>query len=276
MRKRTLGAPASPWLGLVAWWLGASGAGCPAAPPPVPPSVGPTQLPAGDGGAAGPEAAPGPTAPGEEALDEEILLVVGGNFAPDHLGPERYASIVERVRTHAAACLTRFDERFLRGAAPDPDQLELHLPTLLGLAAAGDPAGALALARRLRSAYPLALEMARDAGQRERLRQRLLTLDVLLTRLEPEPDRFTQQTEPDRACAARDDDGRSVLRVERDCSCGEQLACRAELRDETLDLDVRLDDSIVQCRDCYQTIAICLLPELPAATTLDVTLAGRS
>jgi hypothetical protein len=208
-------------------------------------------------------------------VDRDIVLVVGGSFSPDHIGPDRHAEVAERVRLGAAEYLARFDALFLQGDAPDLQQLEAHLPTLLELTAEGDPARTAAMAMRLRRAYPLALELAADRDARERLRQRLLTLDVLLARLDTGPTDFTGAAEPSRICAARDDGGRSVLRVERDCSCGERMACRVVLDGETLALHVALDDSTALCDDCYQTTAICLLPELPASSTLTVTLAGR-
>jgi hypothetical protein len=228
------------------------------------------------GDAAGPAEEPAPAAWSPAALDRDIELVVGGSFAADHIGPGHHAEVVTRIRTDAAAYLARFDALFLQGDAPDPARLALHLPRLLELSAEGDAGAAGAMALRLRRAYPLAMQMTSDPDLRARLQQRLLTLDVLLARLDTEPGEFSRVAEPDRVCTARDDEGRSVLRVERDCSCGERLVCRSAVQDGTLALEVRLDDSRMICDDCYQTIAICLLPPLPASTALAVTLDGRS
>ena len=47
-------------------------------------------------------------------VDQDIAIIVGGSFSPDHIGPTKYQQIVRRVRAAPDRHLQAFERRFLR------------------------------------------------------------------------------------------------------------------------------------------------------------------
>ncbi|HUQ02474.1 MAG TPA: hypothetical protein VM261_08265, partial [Kofleriaceae bacterium] len=64
------------------------------------------------------------------------------------------------------------------------------------------------------------------------------------------------------SCTTASPDGRTAIRVTRECSCGETLACSATLGAHgKLQLAVKYDpDSPAMCTDCYATHSACTVP----------------
>lgn len=64
------------------------------------------------------------------SIENDVLLVVGGNFTPDHLGPEAYAEVVARVRKQPEVYLSTFESLAL-GANFDALTLSRLHPVVL-------------------------------------------------------------------------------------------------------------------------------------------------
>ena len=78
-----------------------------------------------------------------------------------------------------------------------------------------------------------------------------------------------------RACVDTAPDGTLAFVLTRECTCGEPLACRAEVRDGALRVDVRFDpESPSVCSDCYPTSTGCTAPTLPSDAALRVIVNG--
>ena len=66
-------------------------------------------------------------------IDNDIRIIVGGNFTPDSLSPDTYNEILSRVRTFAKDYLERFELVYLGSNFDAISQSRLHLPTFLKL-----------------------------------------------------------------------------------------------------------------------------------------------
>jgi hypothetical protein len=63
----------------------------------------------------------------DDAIKQDIMMIVGGHFNQAAIGPDRYEETVERVRSQADAYLNAFEEMFL-GINFDPQsQSSLYL-----------------------------------------------------------------------------------------------------------------------------------------------------
>jgi hypothetical protein len=90
-----------------------------------------------------------PETPEMDELAQEVWRVVGGDFTPDSIGPERYAAQVARVRERPGAYLDAF-ESMLLGTKFDAElQSEIHPEALLRIAAEVDPDRTRAIADQL-------------------------------------------------------------------------------------------------------------------------------
>jgi len=105
------------------------------------------------------------TGPGSTGgVQEDLRLIVSGNFSEDALGPDVYRAIVARVEAAPRAYLQAFLALVgrARGEGMDPGRLSsLHLPWFLTLLARSDPEAAREGARELLGVYEGA---ARAAG----------------------------------------------------------------------------------------------------------------
>jgi hypothetical protein len=96
-------------------------------------------------------------------VQEDLRLIVSGNFSEDALGPDVYRAIVARVEAAPRAYLQAFRALVarVRGEGMDPGRLSsLHLPWFLTLLARTDPDAAREGARELLGVYEHATRAA--------------------------------------------------------------------------------------------------------------------
>lgn len=110
--------------------------------------------------------------------EDDVRLVIGGSFSPDHLGPDRYEAIRARARARAVLYLAVLDRVV---GTMDPAQLSSsHAPALLTLIEDVAPRETRLAARRLLALHVAALRAPpSDEYQRARLEQRIATLRLL-------------------------------------------------------------------------------------------------
>src|SRR5688572_2827971 len=60
--------------------------------------------------------------PADIEVERDLRVMIGGNFSPDHLGPDEYNAIDRRARANAERYLSILVERVV-GERPDPDWL---------------------------------------------------------------------------------------------------------------------------------------------------------
>lgn len=101
--------------------------------------------------------------PGDQ-VDRDVLLIVGGSFTPDALGPE-YERVLARVRGAPDAHLDAFERLFLRARMDARAHSRFHLPGLLRLLADRAPDRVRSLAARLVAQYDTAMSITDDIGE---------------------------------------------------------------------------------------------------------------
>ena len=82
-------------------------------------------------------------------MERNIWTIVGGDFSPDSLGPERYEAMIARVRSSAGDYLTLLESLFLGPNFDAVMQSRLYLPDFLKLVADVEPERVRATAERL-------------------------------------------------------------------------------------------------------------------------------
>jgi len=138
-----------------------------------------------------------PQAQPQNQIDQDIAMIVGGSFSPDHIGPAAYQQIVRRVQAAPDQYLQAFERRFLRAGVNPLDLADLYLPAFLQLLADRAPQQIRALGARLATVYSSAVprgaredwEAFDDEGEpdeptrkRRRLEQHLASLGALTGR----------------------------------------------------------------------------------------------
>jgi hypothetical protein len=88
-----------------------------------------------------------------EDMKKDILLVVGGDFSPDSVGPDKYAAIVSRVRARASGYLDVLESLFLGTNFDAAAQSELYIPAFLKMVADVEPERVRSLAKQLVKQY---------------------------------------------------------------------------------------------------------------------------
>jgi len=71
---------------------------------------------------------------GQDSSDQviqDIQIIVGGNFSPDHLGPEQYQLIIDRVLARPDIYLDEFTRMYLGVNYRVTEHLDLNIPQLL-------------------------------------------------------------------------------------------------------------------------------------------------
>lgn len=97
------------------------------------------------------------TPPPTDEINQDISLIVSGNFTPDSVGPDTYNAVVERARENVGAYLAVFESQFL-GEYYDPlTQSELYPTALLEVVSPADPDAVQAMAGRLMRQYDTTL-----------------------------------------------------------------------------------------------------------------------
>lgn len=119
-------------------------------------------------------------------VEDDVRTIIGGMFAADHLGPDVYQSVIDRLRARPRVYLgvlrrvirSSPDARFLGGT---------HAPHLVQLVSEVDPAVARSAAADLLPLFKRALASAEpppssDPGLDINLRQHIKTLEVVAAR----------------------------------------------------------------------------------------------
>ncbi|MCA9649414.1 MAG: hypothetical protein H6712_31955 [Myxococcales bacterium] len=191
----------------------------------------------------------------DAAVVEELGLVVGGLFAVDHLGPERFESIKAHVRDEPDAFLDAWAQAAL---APDA-AVDAYWANLLERTAVTRRdrsrllAGCLVLRLDAALAHPPA---GADASWADRVADHHRSLYLVWR--EPVLGESRRLAQP---ATATLDASTQVLRVEDSCTCGEPLECTVAAGPERLDALLTLDLSApAACRDCFPGTTTCRLP----------------
>ena len=193
---------------------------CTAPPPPV----------------AGSSPAPAPSSVAPKAplaVDDQTLhdlsLIVGGNFSPDHMGPEAYDAIVARYRAAPGKYLEALLARYAR-TDPNP---ALHgdsfIAWFLEQLHPSDPAGTERAAKVFHDLWGQAMaDPSLDPRVRLQLEEQLATVTVLAGGIDRPFSPAWVATTADRICASSVPEGHGVT-LQNDCTCGQPMACHAEL-----------------------------------------------
>lgn len=107
------------------------------------------------------------------SIENDLLLVIGGNFTPDHLGPEAYAEVVARVRKQPEVFLSAFESLAL-GANFDALTLSrLHPVVLFKLLVSVAPGRVRQTVERLQKQLDAVLVVYDSASDKQALAQLL-------------------------------------------------------------------------------------------------------
>jgi len=130
----------------------------------------------------------------QNQVDQDIAIIVGGSFSPDHIGPTAHQQIVRRVRAAPDRYLQAFERRFLRSGVDPLDLADLYLPAFLQLLADRAPQQIQALGARLAAVFSSAIprgaredwealdgegEPDEPTRKRRRLKEHLATLGAI-------------------------------------------------------------------------------------------------
>jgi hypothetical protein len=133
----------------------------------------------------------------QNQVDQDIAMIVGGSFSPDHIGLTAYQQIIRRVRAAPDQYLQAFERQFLRSGVDPLDLADLYLPAFLELLADRAPQQVQALRARLTAVYSSGVprgaredwEAFDEAGEpdeatrkRRRLEEHLATLSATTPR----------------------------------------------------------------------------------------------
>ncbi len=84
-----------------------------------------------------------------EEMQKDIMTVVGGDFTPDSIGPDRYNATVARIRADAGSYLGVLESLFLGANFDAAAQSELYIPAFLKMVADLQPARVRSIAQQL-------------------------------------------------------------------------------------------------------------------------------
>lgn len=198
------------------------------------------------------------TPAGDPSVDRDLRTIVGGQYSPDHMGPEPYEAIEDHVRREPDAFL----DAWARAVLDPAGKLDFYWPNVLERTAAARPERTRELAACLLARIDTALAdppADRDPSWEERIDDLRVTTYVLW-RGRPDDGTWRIAT-PSRACTTTDGGGVTTLTVEVACTCGEPIACEVARTPEHLDVLVTLDPRAPgQCDDCYPGSGTCTLP----------------
>ncbi|WP_305044241.1 hypothetical protein [Geoalkalibacter sp.] len=108
-----------------------------------------------------------------ETIHSDILLVVGGNFTPDHLGPEGYAVVAARLRAAPEDYLSAFEKMFIGENFDALNLSRLHPVALLKQLAGTSPSRVRQTAERLLKQLDAVLVVYDAASDKQALSQLL-------------------------------------------------------------------------------------------------------
>ncbi len=116
-----------------------------------------------------------------EPLERDILLIVGGDFSPDSVGPQRYQATIDRVRAFPGQYLDAVEEMFLGMNFDAEQQSEMSLTTLFGLIFDREPVRIRQIVVKLLKHFDSMLILHDQATDREALRALLPDAAISLT-----------------------------------------------------------------------------------------------
>lgn len=231
----------------------------PTATPATPPAGAPATTPTA-----------GTAAPATDVIDGDLDVMIGGNFSPDHLGPQAYDELLARALAHADAYAQRLSSRHAERARSEPVYADLHVAAALAVLSPRAPERAASSARTLHDAFFVLLQQpALDERQRRRIREQTATLKVLAGAIDRPTAAGATAVRPDRVCAVATPGGHGLL-AERDCTCGEPLACRVVRRGDALELTLEQLPGPAICDDCYPGWTTCTVDRLAAGECVRV------
>lgn len=102
----------------------------------------------------------------DRRIEEDVRQIVGGNFTPDALGPDRHREVIVRVRARPEEYLRVFESLFLGTRFDARSHSHLYLPSFLSLVADVAPDRVRSAASRLLQHYDTAMSVADDAIER--------------------------------------------------------------------------------------------------------------
>jgi len=130
---------------------------------------------------------------GNNSVRDDILIIVGGHFTPDALGPEVYDEMRARAQARAEEYLDVFESLFLDSSLDAATLSRLHLPAFLKLLSNAAPERVRQIADRL-----LQRHETTGTDRAEDLRAKALPQPLSETEPGPEPEadkRATQRLE---------------------------------------------------------------------------------
>jgi hypothetical protein len=89
----------------------------------------------------------------DQIIENDINIIVGGNFTPDAMGPDVHGAILARVRTRPRDYLTKFEEMFLLKQLDPHLHSKLYLPRLLEILIVLRPRDTRRITNQLLSLY---------------------------------------------------------------------------------------------------------------------------
>jgi hypothetical protein len=90
-------------------------------------------------------------------IEQDLMLMVQGNFTPDALSPDRYQEVLRRARARPKPYLDAFETRYVTIPIDPAAHSSLHLAVALRVLSDGDRARVQAIARRLARQYDAVL-----------------------------------------------------------------------------------------------------------------------
>lgn len=86
-------------------------------------------------------------------IEQDVRLMVGGNFSADHIGPQAYDATLARARGKAKSYLEVFNSLYLGQNFDAVEQSSLYLPTFLKALHNNEPVLVRTIAQRLLKQY---------------------------------------------------------------------------------------------------------------------------
>jgi hypothetical protein len=120
----------------------------------------------------------------KNSAKDDILIIVGGHFTPDALGPEVYEEIRARAQARAQEYLDVFESLFLDSGVDAATLSRLHLPAFLRLLFNAAPERVRQIAERLFQQHDTA-----NTDRAEDLRAEALPISIAETEPRPEAER---------------------------------------------------------------------------------------
>ena len=115
------------------------------------------------------------------SIEKDVLLLVGGDFSPDSVGPERYQATVDRVRAAPGKYLDAVEAMFLGMNFDAEQQSEMSLPILFNLIFDQEPVRIRQIVEKLLKHFDSMLVLYDQAKDREALRALLPDEAINLT-----------------------------------------------------------------------------------------------